>query len=100
MVDINNGVLPTFPTQVHCSGFSDCPAEGVRVSGHLVEARKELEPGWDYWQQCSERCRANPSCQYWSVLILAGDFTRHTCELFSTKTGTSSPAYKTFRFCN
>ena len=70
------------------------------MSGTLVEARKELRPGWDYWQQCSQRCRDNTSCQYWSVLLLAGDYSRITCELFSSKTGTSSPAYKTFRLSN
>ena len=91
---------PQVPTQlaVLSPGFSHCPAEGVRVSGELLEARKELSPGWDYWQQCSQRCRAIPSCRYWSVLILAGDFSRHTCELFSSKTGTSHPGYQTFRF--
>ena len=67
------------------------------MSGELLEARKELSPGWDYWQQCSQRCRDNAACRYWSVLILAGDYSRHTCELFSRKTGTSHPAYQTFR---
>ena len=69
------------------------------MSGELVEARKELEPGWDYWQQCSERCQDNSACQYWTVIILPGDYSRHTCQLYSTKTGTVH-ADQTFRFSN
>ena len=59
------------------------------MSGERLESRKELEPGWEYWQQCSGRCQANQACKYWTLIVLPGDYKRHTCELYSTKTGTS-----------
>ena len=66
------------------------------MSGDLLEDRKELEAGWDYWQQCSRRCQASQACQFWTVIILPGDYRRHTCELYSSKTGTH-PAENSFR---
>ena len=44
-----------------------CPDFGLRFKGETLENSKDFLPGWQYWKQCSERCQANPDCNFWTM---------------------------------
>ena len=66
------------------TGFQ-CPEPGLRYLGTLVEASCGFPPGWWYWQGCSERCRQNPACNFWTMDRDSrfSDNSRPNCRLFS-----------------
>ena len=40
-------------------GF-ECPQEGLRFKGDILETIVGLPAGWRYWQHCSKLCLDNP----------------------------------------
>ena len=78
-------VLSLIFQQCIVAGFFQCPDFGLRFRGELINHTRGFQPGWRYWQECSERCQQNRQCQAWTMVQNSKfiDNTRAECFLYA-----------------
>ena len=84
-------LLITFSLELNF-GF-ECPQEGLRFKGDILETIVGLPAGWRYWQHCSKLCLDNPD---WYESIINNYYCIGNFHGLSTYTYTFKSVLNTF----